>query len=235
MKENKHKQWWENRARAYSRFMDKQGFYIVLCVCVMAITLSAVYTARLRDTLENPVLEQGAVLDSAVSKREEQNLEQALIASQTAPPAQQSQAPSQKTVRLARPVAGATLRGFSLSQPSYFKAVRMYAVHTGLDLIVQYGQIVTACEAGTVTSVEECAQMGLCVTVSHQAGLETRYCGLSATPYVRKGDTVRQGQTLGHAGNGVIAEAADEAHLHLEVRKNGDLVDPEAWLLQLTK
>ena len=38
----------------YDRLMEKQGFYIVLAVCVLVILLSALYTFQLRDQWEEP-------------------------------------------------------------------------------------------------------------------------------------------------------------------------------------
>lgn len=46
-----------------------------------------------------------------------------------------------------------------------------------------------------------------------------------------RGDPVAQGQTIGHAGNGVLAESDAEPHLHLEIWKDGRPVDPIAVFL----
>ena len=46
----------EGLRRAYARYdrlMEKQGFYIVLAVCVLVILLSALYTFQLRDQWES--------------------------------------------------------------------------------------------------------------------------------------------------------------------------------------
>ena len=43
----------------YDRMMEKQGFYVVLAICVLVIGLSAFYTFRLRNEEEEPVLTSG--------------------------------------------------------------------------------------------------------------------------------------------------------------------------------
>lgn len=227
---NGYKQWFEEQYRRYDRFIDKQGFYIVLAVCLLVIVISAVYTSKLRDTLENPVLAQDTGASSAVSQRSDQSLKQAqeLIMSQITPVAESE--PTAAPVEFSAPVAGAVIRGYSTSRPEYFEAARAYAVHLGLDISARYGDLVSACGDGSVTDISEKTDMGLCVTISHRDGLETRYCGLSEAPYVRAGDTVRKGQTIGHVGNGVLIEKRDGAHLHIEVRKNGAPVDPQTAL-----
>lgn len=48
---------WQGVKRAYARYdrlMEKQGFYVVLGVCVLVIVLSAFYTFRMRDEAEEP-------------------------------------------------------------------------------------------------------------------------------------------------------------------------------------
>jgi len=69
-------------------------------------------------------------------------------------------------------------------------------------------------------------ELGLCVRIRHDRGYEAVYAGLSDASYVRQGDPVRQGQTIGHVGNGVLAESDAEPHLHLEVWLNETPVDP---------
>ena len=47
----------EGVRRAYARYdrlMEKQGFYVVLAVCVLVIVLSALYTFEIRDQWEEP-------------------------------------------------------------------------------------------------------------------------------------------------------------------------------------
>ena len=44
------------------------------------------------------------------------------------------------------------------------------------------------------------------------------------------GDTVSAGQTTGAVGTTAAAEAAQGAHLHFSVAKDGEAVDPDAFL-----
>ena len=76
----------------------------------------------------------------------------------------------------------------------------MWQVHPGIDLQVAYGEVVKACGAGTVDAVWEDNQLGLCVRLTHEDGYQSLYAGLSNADYVRAGDPVAQGQTIGHAG-----------------------------------
>jgi len=49
-------------------------------------------------------------------------------------------------------------------------------------------------------------------------------------PTVKEGDSVQMGQVIGAVGATALGEAAQTAHLHFAVQKNGLSVDPELLL-----
>lgn len=214
----------------YDRFMEKQGFYVLLGICVLVIVLSGLYTMHLRQTLENPDLseQQQQAIQSVGSSQGAQTLReaQALIASQAAQSINPLALPTPSAFSFVQPVAGFVSRTFSQDTPQYFAQSNTWQTHPALDLEAEYGSVVSACAAGTVLRVEDDSLLGLTVAVRHGDGYESLYAGLSNAAYVREGDTVAVGQTLGHLGNGVLFEADAKPHLHLEVRKNGELIDP---------
>ena len=55
------------------------------------------------------------------------------------------------------------------------------------------------------------------------------YCGLGENFLVKEGDIVTKGQAIGTV-TAVPFEAAEEPHLHLEVRRDGIAIDPETIL-----
>jgi murein DD-endopeptidase MepM/ murein hydrolase activator NlpD len=64
------------------------------------------------------------------------------------------------------------------------------------------------------------------VTVRHGNGVETRYAHLSATT-VKAGDHVDAGQQIGNVGTTGYSTGP---HLHFEVRKDGQAIDPAPFL-----
>ena len=225
---------WQGLKKAYLRYdriMEKQGFYVVLAVCVLVIVLSAFYTFRLREE----GTESGSDAEQAQSVGGSQQAQtlaeaQALIVSQSATALA---TPTEAPFTFVQPVSGITERGFSDSEPVYFSRGNCWKVHAGIDLQTEYGTPVKACAGGKVKAVGEDNELGLCVLIDHENGYETLYAGLSGADYVKAGDPVMQGQTVGHSGNGVLAESDSQPHLHLEIRKNGVPVDPLAAFLGL--
>ena len=104
-----------------------------------------------------------------------------------------------------------------------------WQTHNGVDLSCAAGSDVFAIDTGTVSEVCSDALWGYTVTIDHDNGITSRYCGLDSTLEVREGDTVQTGQKLGVTGANPDLESAAEPHLHLEVKKGGAYVDPTAY------
>ena len=56
------------------------------------------------------------------------------------------------------------------------------------------------------------------------------YSNLLTAEFVVEGEKVEQGQTIGTVGNTATFEIADEPHLHFEILKDNESVDPELYL-----
>jgi len=95
--------------------------------------------------------------------------------------------------------------------------------HAGLDLKVAYGQEVRAASGGVVKFAGEQGGYGTTVVVDHGDGLETRYAHLSSAD-VKTGSRVEAGQPIARSGN---SGRSTGAHLHFEVRQDGQPIDPE--------
>lgn len=104
-----------------------------------------------------------------------------------------------------------------------------WQTHNGVDLTCETGADVFAIDTGTVSEVCSDALWGYTVSIDHDNGVVSRYCGLDGSVEVREGDTVQSGQKIGIIGNTPDIESALETHLHLEVRKSGEYVDPTAY------
>ena len=101
-----------------------------------------------------------------------------------------------------------------------------WRTHNGTDFAFDEGDAVLAVLDGVVAEIYTDAMMGQCLRIDHGAQLESLYCGILPQEGLKVGATVAAGQTIGRAGNDVLAESAQECHLHLEMTDEGIAVDP---------
>lgn len=101
-----------------------------------------------------------------------------------------------------------------------------YHPNQGIDLVRQDGKTfdVTASLSGTVTKVEKDPILGYVVEINHEQGVTTVYQSL-ADVKVEAGDTVKQGEVIGKAGQSEFNKEAG-IHVHFEIRKDGRAVNP---------
>jgi murein DD-endopeptidase MepM/ murein hydrolase activator NlpD len=102
--------------------------------------------------------------------------------------------------------------------------------HAGVDLAATEGTPVRAADGGTVTFSEVSGSMtsgyGQMVIIDHGNGRETYYAHLS-TMDVKEGQQIAPGDVLGNVGS---TGGVTGAHLHFEVRENGEPVDPRQYI-----
>jgi murein DD-endopeptidase MepM/ murein hydrolase activator NlpD len=116
--------------------------------------------------------------------------------------------------------------GFSLSR--WQPILHYYRAHQGADFAADYGTPVRSLGDGVVTFAGRQGDYGNLVEVQHANGIATRYGHLSAfASGIRRGATVRQGQTIGQVGASGLATGP---HLHFEVRVHGRAVNPRTRL-----
>ncbi len=100
------------------------------------------------------------------------------------------------------------------------------AMHEGLDFVAETGTPVVAAAAGIVAVSEQQNEYGNIVEIDHGNGLSTRYAHLSKR-LVKVGDVVFKGHQIAEVGS---TGRSTGAHLHFEVRNQGQAVDPTKFL-----
>lgn len=104
--------------------------------------------------------------------------------------------------------------------------LRTPAMHAGIDFRAVPGTAVRAAGAGTVVRAGWNGGYGRMVEIGHGDGLTTRYAHMSKIR-ARQGQKVETGDVVGEVGS---SGRSTGPHLHYEVRRNGDAVDPLRFL-----
>jgi len=125
--------------------------------------------------------------------------------------------------RLVMPVAGTPTSGYGMrTDPIQHKDIN----HPGFDLAAKVGTPVSAAAPGEIVHAGPAGTYGNLVIVRHGNGVETRYAHLSAVG-VHVGDHVEANQPIGNVGTTGYSTGP---HLHFEVRKDGQAIDPAPLL-----
>lgn len=128
------------------------------------------------------------------------------------------------------PVEGEIVRGFAKDNLVYSETLQEWIVHKAIDIKANSRDVVKAAEKGTVTAIKNDPRYGLTIIVEHEGGFKTVYSNLLTAEFVVEGEQVKQGQTLGTVGNSASFEIVDEPHLHFEMLKNSEYVDPTIYI-----
>ncbi len=123
-----------------------------------------------------------------------------------------------------QPVANKDLKrvasGYGMRMHPIYKTVKM---HTGMDFTAPVGTEIYATGNGTVSKYELNGRgYGHNLTINHGYGYETLYGHLSRA-VVKPGQKVKRGDLIAYVGN---SGSSTGPHLHYEVRKNGNPVNP---------
>jgi len=100
------------------------------------------------------------------------------------------------------------------------------AMHAGIDFRQKTGSEVRATGAGVVINAGPFGGYGYMVEIDHGNGITTRYGHLSKI-LVDKGEVIREGEIIAQSGS---TGRSTGPHLHYEVRRKGQAVDPMRFL-----
>lgn len=103
--------------------------------------------------------------------------------------------------------------------------------HSGIDFGARENDPVYATAAGKVVSTGKDMFHGNNIIIEHSKGLRTWYMHLNKI-LVNKGDSVEKGSSIGLVGS---TGRSTGPHLHYEVIKNGESIDPRPYLKAIRK
>ncbi len=212
---------------SFRQLLKDKGFYIALAVCLLAVGVVAAVslfgTSPVKES-DDPAPVTTAAFTTAptaapttaqpvqIPVTDVADLRTAPTTAPTTAAPTTSPAPKELYVL---PLTNEVCAPFSADQPLYSETMGDWRTHVGVDFVGANGQTVKAAADGTVRSIEQDVLWGDIVEIDHGFGIVTRYCGVTARG-IAEGETVSVGQEIGVL-SAVPCEAAEGAHLHLEV------------------
>lgn len=235
----------------FGNFMRKNGGFLVLALVVVSVCI-AVYAGG--KTIKNSLISQnsseinlsGDDKDWNVSSKNQmtqqadvppsstsqlQSSEQSSSSSKQSGSLNSSSQPlnsgvSQEILFIS-PVSGDVLNKFSGNKPVKSKTMGDWRLHTGIDIAARKGTSVKASAEGIVSKIYSDDMWGTTVEIEHPNNMTTIYSSLADTVFVKKGQSVESGQSIGMVDNSAKIELAEDIHLHFAVKKDGKYLNPE--------
>lgn len=122
-----------------------------------------------------------------------------------------------------QPISNADLTrlasGYGMRMHPIYKIMKL---HAGLDFTAKRGTEIYAAGDGVVEKADWMSGYGQIVIIDHGFGYKTRYAHCSKYN-VKAGQKVKRGDIIAFVGN---TGASVGPHLHYEVRKNGEAINP---------
>lgn len=135
-----------------------------------------------------------------------------------------------KEITFVKPAEGDVICEFAKDNLIYSETLKEWITHTAIDIKADKTSVIKSSADGVVKSIVNDPRYGLTVVISHDDGFETVYSNLLTAEFVVEGEEVSQGQTIGTAGNTASFESCMECHLHFELLKDGEYLDPTIYL-----
>ena len=129
-----------------------------------------------------------------------------------------------------KPIEGEIIKEFANENLIYSETLKEWVTHNGIDIKAQKASIVKATEQGTVSAIKNDPRYGITVVIEHTNGYVSIYSYLLTAEFVKEGEKIKQGQTIGTVGNTAVFEIADESHLHFEMLKDNKYINPSEYI-----
>ena len=135
-----------------------------------------------------------------------------------------------KNISFIKPADGEIVKDYSKDNLVYSSTLEEWTTHLGIDIAMQKTDVVKAVADGKVKSIKNDPRYGLTIVIEHQNGFESIYSSLLTAEFITVGEEIKQGSTIATVGNTATFEIADTTHLHFEMKKDGQTVDPNIYI-----
>ena len=216
------------------KLLKSKGLYLVLGIVVIAVAING-FLSRIRDF--NTQVEQYTTgYDIEITNNEENYAEEYVYEPQKVVEQVEEASEEQENIVVAAepmliilPLQGELLAEHSGDELVYNKTLEDWRTHNGIDIAAEIGTAVKAAASGIVTKVGYDGMNGFCIEIDH-GGYATKYCGLQESDIIAVDVQVQKGDIIGGVGTTIENEAAEIPHLHFELFKEGESVNPLEYI-----
>ena len=212
--------------KRFGGFLKRNAFYflIILCIASVAtvIALAVTHNAH-RDSADTTL-----------------NVNQQEKPSETLPEDKETggketpepSIPEPKPLTFIMPCNGTPIKEYSDAVLVWSSTLKEYSTHLGTDFTSEDGNVFASAD-GMVKETGYNALDGNYIVLTHKDGYITKYMSLEEPSPLAVGTEVKQGELIGKMSTSQGTESLDGAHLHFEMYKNGEQINPlEVFVLE---
>ncbi len=124
------------------------------------------------------------------------------------------------------PISGDIITEFAKDKLVFSETLNEWITHDGVDILGEVASPVKVAYDGVVESVKMDPRYGNTIIVKHKDDYKTIYSNLSTLDLVYVGKKLKQGDIISGVGEGFGFESKEGAHVHYEVIKGNENINP---------
>lgn len=133
-------------------------------------------------------------------------------------------------LKFIKPVEGEIGMKYAKEKLVYSNTLEEWVTHNGIDILGEEAMPIKAIESGIIESVKMDPRYGNTIIIKHNDEYKSVYSNLSTTELVYVGKKVEKGEIIAGIGKGFGFESKEKPHIHLEILKNGESIDPVEFI-----
>lgn len=192
------------RGEKFVNFLKKYGYYFLAAAIILAITLTVILTATKPST------------NLKVDEENNNN---------------QTEEVDAYALTFSLPLLDCSVAlGHASDKLVYNSSLGWFATHKGVDLVSASSNEVLATADGMVTEIYTNDLEGTVVVIKHNDVYTSKYASLDSNLFVEVGNKVKAGQKIGSASSSAKNEVLTGAHIHYELLRDNESVNPADYL-----
>ncbi|MBO5142481.1 MAG: M23 family metallopeptidase [Clostridia bacterium] len=128
---------------------------------------------------------------------------------------------SNNTKSFIKPVKGNVIKPLATNELIFSKTLNEWNIHNGVDYEAKLGDEVYAIRDGKIKKIDFDYIYGNYIIIEHDDGYESLCSNITVLDALQIGDNLKQGDVIGYVAESFGFEAAEDTHVHFELKKNG--------------
>lgn len=214
--------------KRFGGFLKRNAFYLLIILCIASIA-TVIALAVTRTTHEQSA---DTTINANNQEQQQQETPSGAEAGNQETPDPKPEEPVDKGITFIMPCNGTISREYSDSVLVWSSTLKEYSTHLGTDFTSEDGNVFASAD-GLVKEVGNNALDGNYIVLTHKDGYITKYMSLEELPALKVGAAVKQGEIIGKMSTSQGTESLEGAHLHFEMLKDNQPINPlEVFVLE---